>query len=182
MVLFYFAAHGTPDPYQPDNVYLVTYNTKLDKLAGTALSIREIELALRENLSATRVVILADTCYSGAFNSSGTRALRYSADAINYAFNEAIRRSKPSTFVLTSALGSETSQEGEKWGGGHGVFTWYLLQALEGKADANGNGYVTADEVFPYIYENVMRETGGHQHPTILSSEYDPKLPLSARP
>jgi uncharacterized caspase-like protein len=78
--------------------------------------------------------------------------------------------------------GERVSQEGENWGGGHGVFTWYLLEVLKGKADVNGDGYVTADELFPYIYENVIRDTGGHQHPANLSSEYDPKLPLANTP
>jgi len=90
--------------------------------------------------------------------------------------------SKPGTFVLTSALGNEVSQEGENWGGGTEYFTRYLLEELKGKADVNGDGYVTADELFPYIYENVMRDTGGHQHPANLSSEYDPKLPLANTP
>ncbi|HLG15736.1 MAG TPA: caspase family protein [Blastocatellia bacterium] len=178
-VTFYFAAHGTPDPGRPENIYLIAYNTKLDKLAGTALSIREIELALRENLRAQKVVLLADTCYSGAFKQTTTRAVMGEAEAINYAFNEAIRRSKPGTFVLTSALGNEYSQEGEQWGGGHGVFTWYLLQGLSGNADTNGDGLVTAYEVFLYVSENVKRDTNDRQHPASLSSEYDPTLPLA---
>lgn len=178
-VVFYLAAHAAPDPGQPENIYFIAHNTMLDKLAGTALSIREIELALRENLRAQRVVIFADTCYSGAFGSSVTRAVAGNGDAINYAFNEAIRRSKPGTFILTSSLGNEVSNEGENWGGGHGVFTWHLLQALEGKADVNGDGVVTAGEVFPYVYENVTKDTNRRQHPASLSSEYDPKLPLA---
>jgi len=34
---------------------------------------------------------------------------------------------------------------------GHSIFTWTLLQALEGKADANGDGVITATELASYI-------------------------------
>ncbi len=179
LVFLYFAAHASPDPYQPNNVYLITYNTKLSKMLGTALSVNEIELALRENLRANKVVMFADTCYSASFGVVGTRDARTSAESINAAFDEAVRRSKPGTFIVTSALGNQLSQESEIWGGGHGVFTWYLLQGLQGKADKDTNGYVTTQEVFDYIYENVKRETKGRQYPANLSHKYDPNLPLA---
>lgn len=180
LVLVFLAAHGANDPDQPGMVYLVANNTQPDKLSSTGLSVGEVELALRENLRAQRVVFLADTCHSGAFSSIGTRDLMVSnGDTVNLAFNEAIRRSKPGAFVFAAAQGNELSRESKQWGDGHGVFTWYLLEALKGKADADGDGVVRADEVFAYVYKNVTQDTNEKQHPTNLSSKYDPKLPLA---
>ena len=34
------------------------------------------------------------------------------------------------TIFLTASRAMEQSQEGERWGGGHGVFTWYLVEGL----------------------------------------------------
>ena len=35
--------------------------------------------------------------------------------------------------------------------GGHSVFTWALLEGLQGKADLDGNGVITASELGAYI-------------------------------
>jgi hypothetical protein len=39
--------------------------------------------------------------------------------------------------LLTSSDVNEISQEGKKWGGGHGAFTWAVLEGLGGGADIN---------------------------------------------
>jgi uncharacterized caspase-like protein len=66
LVIIYFACHGSPDLNRPENIYLLTFDTDPNDIAGTALPMREIEQALKENLLAKRVVILADTCHSAA--------------------------------------------------------------------------------------------------------------------
>jgi hypothetical protein len=45
------------------------------------------------------------------------------------------------------------------------VFTYYLLQGLQGKADANHDGVVTAGEIFSYLRQSVPQATGGKQNP-----------------
>jgi uncharacterized caspase-like protein len=66
IVFLYFACHGAPDPDRPENLYLITHDTDPADIAGTAVPMREIDLALRETLRAERVIILADTCHSGS--------------------------------------------------------------------------------------------------------------------
>jgi len=66
LVIIYFACHGAPDFDRPGNVYLLTHDTAPDDIAGTALPMREIDLSLKENLLAEKVIILADTCHSAA--------------------------------------------------------------------------------------------------------------------
>jgi iron(II)-dependent oxidoreductase len=36
-----------------------------------------------------------------------------------------------------------------------GVFTYFLVEGLQGKADQDGNGYVTVDESYIYVYQQV---------------------------
>jgi hypothetical protein len=67
--------------------------------------------------------------------------------------------------VITASDVSELSEEGENGGGGHGVFTYYLLQGLQGEADANKDGTVTAGELFAYLSEKVSKATEGQQNP-----------------
>jgi uncharacterized caspase-like protein/predicted Zn-dependent protease len=176
VVLLYFACHGGPDPKRPSNIYLLTHDTDPADIAGTALPMREIDLALRENLSAERVVIIADTCHSAAIGAN-RRSIVGSA-AVNQYLQE-LSRSKPGTALLTSAEANETAQEGD-WGGGHGVFTHFLLEGLRGAADrAPIDGVVTVGELFEYVREAVREATHNDQHPSIGLSVFDRRLPLA---
>ena len=85
---------------------------------------REIDLCIRENLLAERIIILADTCHSaGIANTIGRRSMNDSTNQINRYLKE-ISQSKNGIALLTSAEANETSFEDKKWGGGHGVFTY----------------------------------------------------------
>src|SRR5262249_9561358 len=50
------------------------------------------------------------------------------------------------------------------------VFTYHLIEGLQGKADANGDSQVTADEIFKYVQTNVQRDTDNKQHPTLVNA------------
>ena len=47
----------------------------------------------------------------------------------------------------------------------HGAFTYYLLEALRGKGDFDGDGVITVDEVYRYVSDKVPLATGQEQHP-----------------
>ncbi len=70
--------------------------------------------------------------------------------------------------VLTSSDVNEISEEGANWGGGHGVFTWALLEGLRGAADRNHDHIVTAGELFAYVSNRVRQETNSRQNPRAL--------------
>lgn len=63
-------------------------------------------------------------------------------------------------------------------GGGHGAFTYFLLEGLQGKADHNGDGIVRAAELTEYLAEVVPERTKALQHPR-AAGHFDPSLPLS---
>ena len=67
--------------------------------------------------------------------------------------------------MMTAADTEEFSLEDARWGGGHGVFTHFLLDGLRGAGDANGNGIVTFSELFEFVSGNVRDATGGRQNP-----------------
>ena len=75
LVLVYLACHGAPDPNRPQNVYLITSDTDPLDIPGTALPMSDIQRDLERTLLAERVVLIADTCHSGAVgDSSGRRS------------------------------------------------------------------------------------------------------------
>ena len=183
IVLLYFACHGTPDPDRPDNVYLLTHDTDPQDISGTALPMREIDLAIRETLRAERVVILADTCHSGgiAIGAGGRRGIDQSAIVNKYLKD--LSQAKGGVALLTSAAANETSREGKQWGEGHGVFTHFLLEGMHGQADGYGgqprDGKVGVRELFEYVRDMVKKETGDGQHPVIGPDAFDPGLPMA---
>jgi uncharacterized caspase-like protein len=79
--------------------------------------------------------------------------------------------------ILSASSAAELSEEGEHYGGGHGAFTYFLLEALRGKADMDGNGIVTLREAYDHTYRNVSETTEGRQHPE-LKGIFDNELPL----
>ena len=180
IVLIYFACHGAPDLDRPGIVYLLTHDTDPKDISGTALPMREINLSLQENLLAERIIILADTCHSAAIG--GGIARRDGSDNSNVvnSYLREVSKSKGGIALLTSAEANEVSFEDKKWGGGHGVFTYYLLEGMQGAADQKPrNGIVTVGELFDYVRDNVQRATDNQQHPCIGTNNYDRNLPVA---
>jgi uncharacterized caspase-like protein len=134
LVLIYFACHGAPDWRKPNVLYLLTHDTNPRNIAVTALPMREIDSCIKDYLNAEKVIIIADACHSAPIGTdAGRRNLVNSTEAMNRYF-EALSKSKGGLVSLTSALGDETAIEGEQWGGGHGVFTYYLLEGIRVKS------------------------------------------------
>jgi Caspase domain len=182
LVIFYCACHGAPDFNRPENIYLITYDTDPSDIAGTALPMREINLSLRDNLLSKKVVLLADTCHSAAIGEGlGSRNISNDNILVNRYLQE-VSTTRGGIALLTSAEANEVSFEDAKWGGGHGVFTHYLLQGMKGAADLNQDGIVTVGELFEYVRSNVQAATEGRQHPSIGTSPYDRDLPLAIFP
>ncbi len=79
--------------------------------------------------------------------------------------------------VLSASDANQFSQEGQKWGGGHGVFTHFLLKGLKGEADYTDDNLVTLGEIVPYLSQKVRRETLNAQSP-IIAGKFDPALTI----
>ena len=87
-----------------------------------------------------------------------------------------------SIFSFTASRDREQSFESPDWGGGHGIFTYYVGRGLAGEADANGDGIVTADELAEYVHANVRAATQGRQNPTSERGSFDSNMVLAYDP
>jgi hypothetical protein len=152
LVVIYFAGHGAPDPMRPDNLYLLPHDANPGALASTALPLWDVKTALRRRIRAERVIVLADACHHAG-----------SGHPIHGAFADLFTPSR--RLLLTAANDQEASQEDTRWGSGQGVFTYNLIQGLEGAADADRNGIVTFVELADYVSGKVRLETNGRQSP-----------------
>lgn len=177
LIFIFLAGHGGPDPYAPQNLYFMLHDTKLADMPNTALPMTELQEALEHKARAERLIVFVDTCHSAGLSGETLVSARgVENNLINlYAsklFNEAGRA------VLTSSDVNEVSREGPTWGGGHGIFTWALLEGLRGEADLNEDRFVTAGELFGYVRNRVRVETGFRQNPRTLPG-LNADLPLA---
>jgi hypothetical protein len=166
MVIIFFAGHGATekDVMSPDGdgleKYLLPYDADPKDLYATALPMGEVSKIFNRIL-AGRVVFIADSCYSGA---SGGRTIDISGirATISEAFLDRLAGGK-GRVIITASGANEVSAENDSLQ--HGVFTYYMVEGLKGKADADKDGVVTVDEAYQYVSEMVPRATGQEQHP-----------------
>jgi len=162
LVVIYMAGHGAPDSKKWENLYFLTYDANPDSLPNTAYPMDDLTRDLQRYIKAKKVIVVTDACHSAAV-SGGMMAMR---GQDGYKVNEYLKKLAESregcTFITASRAG-EGSQEAVKWGGGHGVFTYFLLEGLKGKADYNGDGFITMKEAYDYLYSKVQRESENGQ-------------------
>jgi uncharacterized caspase-like protein len=167
MVIIYYAGHGAPEPEpeSPDGdgleKYILPFDADPNDFYSTGIRMTEIA-DIFQRLSAERVVFIADACYSGA--SGGRTILSGRRANLSPAFLDRIAQGK-GRVILTASDANEVSVEGKNFGGGHGAFTFHLLEGLRGKADYDQNGDITVDEAFQYVSKTVPSATGQKQHP-----------------
>jgi tetratricopeptide (TPR) repeat protein len=173
-VIIYFAGHGAPDK-RPDDLYLLTHDARLSQLSATAFPMRDLNRAV-ENMGARHIVLITDACHSGGVTEQESTRGR---NLIQDEFLDRMNASKAGLAVFTASGADQFSFEDARWGGGHGIFTYYLLRGLSGQADEDQDQIVTAVELMHWTMEQVRHETGNTQVPSIGDRSYDPSLPLS---
>jgi hypothetical protein len=181
-VLIFFAGHGAPEVDQRglerDGLakYLIPTDADPEDLYSTALPMDELQ-TIFARLEAERVVVLLDTCYSGAAGGRTFASLRTRAVNVDDLFLERLARAKGRA-IITAARPNEVSLEVGEYG--HGLFTYHLLQGLRGGADLNRDGIVSLQELYEYVEQEVTRTSralGGNQHP-VFKGELEGALPL----
>jgi hypothetical protein len=181
-VFIYFAGHGAPEVdtrgIERDGLskYLAPSDADPEDLFSSALAMDDI-LTIFGRIEADRVVAFLDSCYSGAAGGRTFTSKKTRSGHVDEAFLERLTRSKGRA-IITASRPAEVSMELPELG--HGVFTYYLLQGLQGAADLNGDGIVTLQELYEYVEQQVSqksRAVGGNQHP-VMKGEMEGVLPL----
>lgn len=153
-LLFYFAGHGhtVKQSYGEDMGYIVPAdapspardrNGFLDK----ALNMRQIE-RYAEDIQAKHALFLFDSCFSGALFAR-SRAV---PDAIRY------KTSLPVRQFITSGSADEQVPD-------QSIFRSQFVEALDGEADLNRDGYVTGAELGLFLQDKVINYSRNTQHP-----------------
>ena len=158
MFVFYYAGHGTVD--ESDNeYYLVPPNiTELygdsDQLKEKGISATELKNLLSK-VKSTQQLILMDACHSGA----AVEAFKKEDGSRERAITQLARSS--GVAMLTSSNSQQFATEFEVLK--HGVFTYSLLEALDGAADT-GDNQISVYELKLYmerVVPKLSRQYGG---------------------
>lgn len=159
-VFFYFSGHGAPSA-ESGQAFLVPWDGDPQFLETTGYPVKRLYEKLGA-LKAKSVVVAMDACFSGAGGRSviaqGTRPLVAKADVGVGAGDRLAVLAASGSDEIT---GSDDSQ-------GHGIFTYFLLKALNDK-----RGQATAQGVFDYLSPKVRdaaRRQNRDQTPKLMAA------------
>ena len=162
-LIIFFAGHGLASS-DGKELYLLPQDSDPDLLSRTALSRTELFQEII-NLNPKSVTMFLDTCYSGV--SRDEQMLLASARPIRIIAND--EEGIPNNFTIFSASQIDQISSGLKEAK-HGIFSYYLMKGLEGKADRNNDKNITNGELLAYMDENVSQkaaEQGREQNPSL---------------
>ncbi len=157
LVVIFFAGHGQTETLGGERKrgYIIPVDATVDNVFSTAIPMQKLR-ELTNRLPAKHVYYAMDSCYSGLGFTRGLGIVKPSSN--NYISKVTSLRA-----VQMVTAGGEGEEAIER--DGEGVFTRSFLDALDGKADSNRDGYVTATEIGAYVAPRVTNETGARQSP-----------------
>ncbi len=175
-VYIYFAGHGTPgNGGQP---YLIP----ADGAPGSEAVLYPISELVHEadGWKAQKTLIMLDICFAGSGRVAYAPGKR--AGFVPVKLNDMQGASK--TVVITASDSTQSANDLPEVK--HGLFTYCLLEALQGAADNNPkDGWVSLGELYDYVRKNVSSEAANklmtNQDPVMIVSPAIEKLALGWR-
>jgi hypothetical protein len=159
-IVIFFSGRGSVGPAEDGRLhyYLVPYDGRLADLARTALEDDQLEEAIG-NLPARQVVVLLDASFSGG-DTPTIRSRSLSNPAVTTA--PAVRPlvgASTGRAVLSASPPDQPAFEDDQRGG---LFSSFLVEALRGAADLNGDGAITVFELFQFVSPRLGEYTRTH--------------------
>jgi hypothetical protein len=151
--IIYFSGHGDVETNIPNMGFLLTYDTPKTNYMLGAISIMNLQTIIT-TLAVTKqvqVLMIADACRSGNLASSGAVGSQTTALLLAKQFANEVK--------IMSCGPDELSLENEIWGGGHSVFSFYLLKGLKGLADTDKDREVSLKEIERFLQDSVEMAT-----------------------
>lgn len=168
-VIIYVAGHGA---YEQNEGYWVSYNAQSQDLYSTALSHRKIKEMLGR-LPTQNILVLLDLCYTIA---TMTPADRNAVMQTTVPWQEL---AQPGYTIMSASDGKQLSLELETQQ--QSVFTYTLIEGLQGKADADQDGKIQPSELWQYVVTQVPDQAALHDMVQIplLQGSLEQDVPLA---
>jgi len=206
LVMISFSGHGMYAPDEdgdendPYDEFIVPHDIDIDEeghwLPETAISDDEFASWLGE-LESQQIVVFIDSCFAGGIAEDPTLSRVKSFSWRPAAPSETTTAQWRDSFLhdiqgAGRVVLAATAEEQGSWEFGalrNGAFTYYLVEALHSpSADANGNGWISAEEAYAYLDDRVDDYVWNHTSPPVhqnpllsdgVSGEVDVTQPVS---
>jgi tetratricopeptide (TPR) repeat protein len=176
IALIFFAGHGLVN--KSGQAFLVAADTRLDDLLSTGIDMKLFNSTV-QSMRSRSAIIISDACHSGALSDLlGQPGSNSVANLSAKAFSEPSGRRDQSSFIFTAASPTQASIERAPLR--HGLFTYYMLQGLEGPADSDTDGVVTSSELYTYVSSKIREdsEIAGVKQVPEYNPSFDRSIPL----
>ena len=165
-VVVMIAGHGMVEDPGRKKGYILTHDTDLQDLPTTAMPMQELRDLFAEQLSRVgRVLMFVDVCRSGALGTMASTSINNDVAKLS--------ETEGDLFLFMASRPRELSYESPDFGGGHGVFSYFVMKGLLADADEDKTGKVTIDNLIRYVRNQVETSTKKFQkvqHPNEAGS------------
>ena len=174
LVVIYLSTHGSPAGLDQEGVnYVIPYDAQVSRLFATGIDMRQFLRTIKERVHTDRILLVMDTCYSGAGAPTGHKGLmRTNIDA-------KVLAQGTGSLVISSSLPTERAWESDKLK--NSFFTRYLIDSL-----STDSANITIDQAFDKmktkVQADVLKEKGEMQTPVMGGVFQGQKLVLGVPP
>jgi len=149
--------------------FLCPFDADISKTYSTCISMSQIKDWFRL-IPAKKIVFIIDSCVAGLAGKQITtkdlipvqRPLQSLVPKKPVRFNKLASKNRA---VLTACKGDEQALEISSLQ--HGLFTYYLIDGLRGKADLDRDGKINLEELYFYVSPKVASASNKLQNPQI---------------
>jgi hypothetical protein len=154
LLLLYFSGHGLKD--DRGDLFFVMKNTRMLKPQSTAVEASYVR-AQMDGSRSRRILVVIDCCYSGAFLKGYRSRGGEEVDVRDHLDGRG-------RAVITASRATQYAFEADELTAADdtpSVFTSGLVEGLRtGAADRDGDGWITVDELYDYVYDHVRGVVG----------------------
>ena len=143
LLLVHFACHGKLG--RDEQPMLIVRDTRLSTIEKTGLSLADMKKYMHSS-KARRLVLTLDACHMGVETGREIDDPQFIHNAYELAEGFAL--------IAASTAQQKALESPEK---NSGVFTHYLIEGLNGKADREQKGFVTVDDIKTYVLYSLRR-------------------------
>ncbi len=154
-LLIYFAGHGVSRKHAGGEMgFLMAIDSDPERPISQGIEMAWLQRVIATEVGARHVMFVADACYSGL--AIGHRGAALSPKVPGYVRMIADGRSR---VALVAGAAGQQAHEFR----GHGLFTYYFLQGIQGAADTQlPHGVVTGQELATFIKGHVAEQSAVH--------------------
>lgn len=149
-VFIFYSGHGVPD-VNTKEAYFVPYGFDPGDVENTGYILKDLYQQLVK-INAKSVTVVIDACFSG---SSEKGSIIKDISPVFLDVSNPMLKVKNGVIFTASSSKQVSSWYHKKQ---HGLFTYYYLQGLRGKADTDNDGKVTVNELGEYVKRNVSEQ------------------------